>query len=89
MDVVVIQDIDDGGIIAVAKDYKEAVEYLFKWNYIDPEEEYWLDFSKYQVLSEYFKDIDPKEEMLTWDIPTFNRFWCQEFYLELCRVRGI
>lgn len=70
-------DID---IICVAKSYKAAVDHLFKFHWINSEDELMID-GEMTTLKEYFGEDCADMMAKTWDEDMWNEFWDSMFWI--------
>ena len=75
-------DID---IICVAKTYKAAVKHLFKFHWINPEDELMID-GEMITLKEYFGEECADMMAVAWDEDMFNEFWDANFWIHTYEV---
>ena len=75
-------DID---IICVAKTYKAAVEHLFKFHWINLEDELMID-NEMTTLKEYFGEECAGMMAVAWDEDMFNEFWDADFWIRTYEV---
>ena len=82
MNAIVIYE-DNHGFIGLAADYPWAIDFLIK--------EDWLDGNTEVFRGVLLKEIFPKwyEEIKSWDIEKFNKFFECLFYLEPMEVYGV
>ena len=85
MNVIVINE-EDNGMVGIAKDYKSAIDFLFKEDWLSPEFEVMDKYDNYVPLKELNMSIDDIKQM---GIDEFNKFFEGCFYLDIDTVWGM
>ena len=86
MKVVVIHE-SNHGFIAVAKDYKAAVQFLIGENWISDYTEVWVDDEHWGRIIDVLGE-DWADKMSDWGFGNFNDYFTDSFYLEEVEVFG-
>lgn len=85
MKVIVIYE-DNHGMIGIAKDYKNAIDFLLQENWLNSKTEVLNSLEEVVTLEELNLDV---EAILEWDIEAFNDFFDGLFFLDIDTVWGM
>lgn len=78
---------DNHGLIAIAKDYASALDFLIKENWLEDNTEIWAGDYYYTYLVEALGKDWP-DKMRDWDIEHFNDYWENSIYLKEEKIYG-
>lgn len=79
---------DEYGFLGVARNYKSAVDFLYRDNWINDDITLYDDNDNIVTLLEYFGN-NSMEKMCEWSLDKFNEFWSGCFNLVKCEVYSV
>lgn len=85
MKAIVIYD-NSREFIGVAANYPWAIDFLIQKDYLNGNNQVWVNHHGF-LLKEVFPNW--REEIKSWDIEKFNKFFNDVFYLEAVEVYGV
>lgn len=85
MKAIVIND-NNREFIGVVAYYPWAIDFLIQKDYLSEDSQVWINHQSF-LLKEVFPNW--QEEIKSWDIEKFNKFFNDDFYLEAVELYGV